>query len=465
MSTVTRPTGASTEWASDATVNNGANNTANKVEPSASHKAAGWGYPEQPPRNYMNWWMNAVYKWVDYFDSWIQKWGSFNKNFAINDSSTTGLVFAYNAGKVSYGVGSQASVSAGSITLSDGNGTYTIYFDHATGTVNKLVGSTPTSSDSILPLYSVPVVSGAIDTANIVDLRTFTLLKKASVSEVTAGTDNDKYVTPAALVGFATPSATTSVFGKVRLADSADLSAQAGNNVLTAGNLADANIHASLVKYGTVRFASAGEIATQSSEGVITAADLATAGMWAGASRYGFVRLADNTDLIPANRASSYDALTAASLTYTDMQASTSRTGVLSLATAAEVGAGTDNTKAVTPLALAGQKQVLTGQVLNTPAVYTFAHSLGTRPSRVDFFLECLGNDGGYTAGDWVPMPLHQAIVLTDSSERGYAIKIDAANVYISIDTNHYIDMHQWNDTSRFRPATGNWKMHFTVYK
>jgi len=220
MGDVIRPS-VSTEWASSATVNNGSNSTANKVEPSATHKSTGYGYPEQPARNHTNWWMNSVYQWIDYIDAWIEKWGSINKNFAMNDATTTGRVFGYYGGKVSVTVATQLSAAAGTLTLSDGDGNYTIYFDCADSTVKKQYATPPTSADVIIPLYSVPVgtvVTGVIDTANIVDLRTINTVRKATLAEVTAGTNADKYVSPATLQAFVTPLTSTTVYGKSRVA-------------------------------------------------------------------------------------------------------------------------------------------------------------------------------------------------------------------------------------------------------
>jgi len=54
------------DWATD-TLNNGSNNTPNKVEPSVPKKANGWNFPEKPPRGEFNWWMNRVGLWVRYF--------------------------------------------------------------------------------------------------------------------------------------------------------------------------------------------------------------------------------------------------------------------------------------------------------------------------------------------------------------------------------------------------------------
>jgi len=51
------------DWAVD-TENNGSDNTPNKVEPTPTKKAKGWGFPEKPPRGEFNWWQNLVGLWV-----------------------------------------------------------------------------------------------------------------------------------------------------------------------------------------------------------------------------------------------------------------------------------------------------------------------------------------------------------------------------------------------------------------
>lgn len=348
MGNVVRPS-VSTEWASAATTNNGANTTANKVEPTATHKSVGYNYPEQPARNHTNWWMNAVYQWIDYVDTWITKWGSINKNFAMDDANTTGLVFAYNAGKVSVSIFSQLSAVAGTLTLSDGDGTYKIYFDCEDSAVKKLVGTTPVSNDVIIPLYSVPVVGGAIDIANIVDLRSINIPRKASQAEVLTGTDKDKYVSPYSLQSFAVPSASDSVYGKVKLATAAEVLAQGANSVLTALSLSYSEIRASISKYGTVRLADTSDLAARTGDDVLTVSHLGDANARATTSLYGVTKLADNTDLLLVNRAANTDVLTAASLTQTNMQAAAGSAGIAALANQAQVDAGTDTVTIVTP--------------------------------------------------------------------------------------------------------------------
>lgn len=60
----TRPD-AFPDWAVD-TENNGSNNTPNKVEPTPTKKAKGWGFPEKPPRGEFNYMMNKVGEWIRY---------------------------------------------------------------------------------------------------------------------------------------------------------------------------------------------------------------------------------------------------------------------------------------------------------------------------------------------------------------------------------------------------------------
>lgn len=62
----TKPT-VSTEWATTL-VANGLNNTNNKIPSTASQKLAGFGFPEPPPRNILNYFMGSTHEWKDYFE-------------------------------------------------------------------------------------------------------------------------------------------------------------------------------------------------------------------------------------------------------------------------------------------------------------------------------------------------------------------------------------------------------------
>jgi len=51
------------DWAND-TENNGRDATPNKVKPTPTKIAKGWGFPEKPPRGEFNYWMNLVGQWI-----------------------------------------------------------------------------------------------------------------------------------------------------------------------------------------------------------------------------------------------------------------------------------------------------------------------------------------------------------------------------------------------------------------
>jgi len=472
MPAISKPT-VSTEWASSATLNNGANATANKVEPTATHKTVGYGYPEQPARNHTNWWMNAVYKWVDYFNNWITYRGEPVSRFNVDYAATTGTSFAYTYGWLDRGTGSIIGIPAGSISLSAGDGTYTVYVDLADYTVKAGLAGVPTSTSTIFYLYKVPVVGGIIDENNIIDLRTWTMLEKATVAEVTTGTDNTKFVTPAALVGFATPTASASVYGKVRLAETADLTAQSGNDVLTAGNLADTAINASTTKYGTVRLAETADLTSQSGNDVLTAGSLANSEIRASTTRYGTVIKATSTDMLNGNRAGSVTVLTPAMFNDANARAATNRTGVvlladnadtqtgvaadivvtpaglsartatetrtgvIELATVTEAATGTDTTRADTPAGLQYHSEskfsTVAAVTYTTTKKYTIAHSLGTTPTSVSVNLRVKAGqtDLSYPAGRCVNLSTY---IDTNGTRDGVCISWDATNVYINVD-------------------------------
>lgn len=135
-------------------------------------------------------------------------------------------------------------------------------------------------------------------------------------------------------------------------------------------------------------------------------------------------------------------------------------------ASVAEVVAGTSEQRFLTPKVLKDMRSQPAGQLINTTYdSYLFAHGFGSRPSRVDFFLECMSAEGGYSVGDWLPMPMHM-VYDTGSSIFGYSIKLDATYITLSIDTNHSIRMHEWNDDGGFDMSRANkWKAHFIAYK
>jgi hypothetical protein len=130
-----------------------------------------------------------------------------------------------------------------------------------------------------------------------------------------------------------------------------------------------------------------------------------------------------------------------------------------------DIATGTTEQRFITPKTLSDMKSSLAGQLITATDLYTFAHGLGARPSRVDFFLECMTADGGYTGGDYLPMPTHM-IHDTGADIRGWAVKMDATNIYLSIDVNDTLTLHEWNGNGTFGiNRSSYWKAHFVAYK
>ena len=94
--------------------------------------------------------------------------------------------------------------------------------------------------------------------------------------------------------------------------------------------------------------------------------------------------------------------------------------------------------------------------------LYTFAHTLGRVPKSVQLVFFCTANDGGYVIGDIVPLPSGQATEQA-SADYGYQTKVTASQVQLSIDTNHSLLIHEWNNQSNFNPANSSWLMYFDV--
>ena len=94
--------------------------------------------------------------------------------------------------------------------------------------------------------------------------------------------------------------------------------------------------------------------------------------------------------------------------------------------------------------------------------LYTFAHTLGVVPKFVQLVFVCTANNGGYVIGDVVTLPAGQATEQT-SADFGYQTKVTSANVFLSVDTNHSLLIHEWNNQSNFNPADASWTMHYDL--
>lgn len=100
-------------------------------------------------------------------------------------------------------------------------------------------------------------------------------------------------------------------------------------------------------------------------------------------------------------------------------------------------------------------------QTIGASRSYTFTHGLGSRPKMVNMWLVCLTGEGGYTAGDQVPVPVHDSYN-TGTQRYGHAIKVGTADISLSIDANHTIMLHEWDGDTVFPLTNGYWACYFT---
>jgi hypothetical protein len=71
MSEPTKPE-ALPEWASDS-IKDGISGQYNVYEPPAQKRKLGWNYREKPARQWLNWLHNLTYRWLLYFDYFLNR--------------------------------------------------------------------------------------------------------------------------------------------------------------------------------------------------------------------------------------------------------------------------------------------------------------------------------------------------------------------------------------------------------
>lgn len=129
-----------------------------------------------------------------------------------------------------------------------------------------------------------------------------------------------------------------------------------------------------------------------------------------------------------------------------------------------------DNSTKLATTAYVDASAALAPKMYSTPAqnwvratkLYTFAHTLGAIPKSAQLVFVCTAADGQYSIGDVVILPAGQA-QQQGANDYGYQTKVTAANLKLSIDTNHSLLMHEWNNQSNFNPADGCWTIRYDV--
>lgn len=165
-----------------------------------------------------------------------------------------------------------------------------------------------------------------------------------------------------------------------------------------------------------------------------------------------------STDIQTQTGTSTNVAVTPASLS--SRTATETRTGLIELATSAEVRAGSDTQRAITPSGLASgigfTRFYDSGQVPVPTTTTNFAHGLGTLPIFVVYQLICVDPDGGYSVGD---------VVLVDNDSvpnfGGRTAGFNNTNVFFTAGngTGIAIVMQNKSGTANFAVTNSRWRL------
>lgn len=96
-------------------------------------------------------------------------------------------------------------------------------------------------------------------------------------------------------------------------------------------------------------------------------------------------------------------------------------------------------------------------------SVFNFVHGMGVVPEFVTLEFRCINTQGNYTAGDIVVANVHSADQQGGAST-GWSIVIDNTDIDLAFDYNNGASLHEWNDTSNFRPSNGSWEFRIRGY-
>ena len=94
---------------------------------------------------------------------------------------------------------------------------------------------------------------------------------------------------------------------------------------------------------------------------------------------------------------------------------------------------------------------------------FSFPHGMGVIPEFVTLEYRCVNAQGNYTAGDIVAANVHSADQQAGVST-GWSMTMDSLNINLAFDYNNGASLHEWNDTSNFRPNNGDWEFRIRGY-
>lgn len=92
---------------------------------------------------------------------------------------------------------------------------------------------------------------------------------------------------------------------------------------------------------------------------------------------------------------------------------------------------------------------------------YTFAHDLGVEPGILQLKARCKTAEGGFSVGDVIFLPASNDDDTGGGADLGYATNATATNIYLSLDLNHDMRLHEKNGNSRFVLTDHYWEFFF----
>jgi len=102
-------------------------------------------------------------------------------------------------------------------------------------------------------------------------------------------------------------------------------------------------------------------------------------------------------------------------------------------------------------------------QTITTGGRLTLGHPFGVRPSRVQFWLECIVADVGFSVGDFYG-PVPPRLIISANNE-GFGQWSDAANINVEFGADSILLKISDKAGVRQNLTTASWKMHVEARK
>lgn len=165
-----------------------------KVEPPQSQKDQGWLPKQKPPAEFLNYWQQLVFKWIEYLDKYVDESGTeYLEPFAqaVPDLTldVTAGVFSFGEKAISFAGGSSPAFDPSAIPV--GESRIDVLHVDETGTLQILEGVSgvaPEVPDStfLMAIAEVTLTDGmtAITASDFLDVRTINHIEKVNLNSL-----------------------------------------------------------------------------------------------------------------------------------------------------------------------------------------------------------------------------------------------------------------------------------------